>query len=299
MGWKTVVIGTECKVSLSMNRMKVTIGEEYYNYSLTDIDTVIFTHNRVCITTPLISKLIENNIGIIMCDDRNDPIGIFLPFNGHSVVFRQLKKQMNWKITRKKRLWKTIVEEKIKTEIDVLDQVTSNCQTVEMLKVYHDSVYNDDQTNREGSSARVYFKELFGEEFTRESNTVVNIALNYGYKILASYISKCIAARGYLTQLGVHHIGESNPFNLTYDFIETFRAIIDLWVFNNIADQFNTSNKLEIIRIMEYKVNLGGKWIRLNDAIEDVVDSYFAFLNEEKDKVLVLDLSKGIRSIEE
>ena len=61
MGWKTVVIGTECKVSLSMNRMKVTIGEEYYNYSLTDIDTVIFTHNRVCITTPLISKLIENN----------------------------------------------------------------------------------------------------------------------------------------------------------------------------------------------------------------------------------------------
>ena len=83
MGWKTVVIGTECKVSLSMNRMKVTIGEEYYNYSLTDIDTVIFTHNRVCITTPLISKLIEKNIGIIMCDDRNDPIGIFLPFNGH------------------------------------------------------------------------------------------------------------------------------------------------------------------------------------------------------------------------
>ena len=31
----------------------------------------------------------------------------------------------------------------------------------------------------------------------------------------------------------------------------------------------------------------------------DVVDSYFAFLNEEKDKVLVIDLSKGIRSIEE
>ena len=50
---------------------------------------------------------------------------------------------------------------------------------------------------------------------------------------------------------------------------------------------------------MEYKVNLDGKWIRLNDAIEDVVDSYFAFLNEEKDKVLVIDLSKGIRSIEE
>ena len=48
-----------------------------------------------------------------------------------------------------------------------------------------------------------------------------------------------------------------------------------------------------------FQGDLDGKWIRLNDAIEDVVDSYFAFLNEEKDKVLVIDLSKGIRSIEE
>ena len=74
MGWKTVIIGTECKVSLSMNRMKITIGEEYHNYSLTDIDTVVFSHNRIAFTIPLISQLIENNIGIIICDDKNDPI---------------------------------------------------------------------------------------------------------------------------------------------------------------------------------------------------------------------------------
>lgn len=38
--------------------------------------------------------------------------------------------------------------------------------------------------------------------------------------------------------VGHHHIGESNPFNLTYDFIEPFRAVVDAWVFLYIRDSF-------------------------------------------------------------
>lgn len=70
MGWKTVVIGTECTVSLTLNRMKITIGNEYQNIPLCDLDTVIFSHDRITMTIPMLSKLVENNINVIICDSR-------------------------------------------------------------------------------------------------------------------------------------------------------------------------------------------------------------------------------------
>lgn len=294
MGWKTIIIGSECCTSISLERMKITIGEDYQTIPLCDIDTVIFSHDRVIITIPLLSELVAHNINIVICDSKNDPIGIFQPFNNHSLVFKQLMKQINWKITRKKKLWKRIVERKIESEINVLKLIGGRDEIVNRLKQYKESVYNDDQTNREGASARIYFLELFGKEFNRELECVQNHALNYGYKIIASCISRCLVSRGLLTQLGIHHIGESNPFNLTYDIIEPFRAVIDIWVYLNIKDEFSKIKKIEIIEILNYRVFVDGKKLRLKDAIEDIVDSIIAFMNEERDDILFIDLSKGI-----
>lgn len=299
MSWKTVIIGSECKVSLSMNRMKVTIGDEYHNIPLCDLDTVIFTHDKAVITIPLLAQLMENNVNVVICDHKNDPIGVFQPFNTHSLVFKQLQKQIDWKKTRKKKLWKRIVKNKIQSEIDVLELLEIKNAPLSLLKEYRDSIYNDDQTNREGASARLYFSSLFGSDFTRNDLNAINFALDYGYKIIASYLSKCIVSRGLLTQLGIHHIGESNAFNLTYDFIEPFRALIDTWVYENIEDQFSVVQKQELIELLQVKVYVDGKWFRLNDAIEDIVDSYIGFLNEKNDDILRIDLSKGIKSDED
>ena len=296
MGWKTIIIGSDCQASFSMNRLKITIGNEYQTFALSDIDTVIFSHSKTTITIPLISNLIENNINIVICDQKNDPIGVFQAFNGHSLAFKQLNKQINWKVTRKKKLWKRIVELKIKSEIDALNLLKIGGDGVSTLNDYMNSVYNDDQTNREAASARLYFSLIFGPSFTRGDDNNINYGLNYGYKILASYISKCITSRGLLTQLGIHHIGESNPFNLTYDFIESFRSIVDIWVYLNVKEEFNTYHKRELIEILQRKVFIKDKWIRLSDGIEDIIDSYIAFLNEEKDNVLYIDLSKGIKN---
>lgn len=290
-----MIIGSEAKVSLSLNKLKITIGNEFQNVPLGDIDTVIFSHNRVIITIPLLSALVENNINIIICDEKNDPIGIFQPFNGHSLVFKRLNAQINWKLTRKKKLWKRIIELKIQSEIDALILEKRQVKVIEQLKVYRESVYTDDQTNREAASARMYFTEMFGDGFTRDIPNIQNYALNYGYKILASYISRCIASRGLITQLGIHHIGESNPFNLTYDFIEPLRAIIDLWVIESITDTFNAPLKQELIGILNYRVYVKDKWMRLNGAIEDIVDSYIAYLVERSNEVLFIDLSKGMK----
>ena len=143
MGWKTIIIGCESKVSLTLNRMRITIDDEYQNIPLSDIDTVIFSHIGVVITIPLLSKLVENNINIIVCDDKNDTIGIFQPFNNHSLVFKRLNNQLNWKLTRKKKFWKIIIEQKIQSEIDALTIEKKNDLVIKKLNVYKDGVYQD------------------------------------------------------------------------------------------------------------------------------------------------------------
>ena len=89
MGWKTVIVGSECVVFVSLNRMKISVGEEYQTIPLTDIDTVIFSHNKVVITILLLAELVDHNINVVICDKRNDPIGTFNSFNGHSLVFKR------------------------------------------------------------------------------------------------------------------------------------------------------------------------------------------------------------------
>ena len=50
-----------------------------------------------------------------------------------------------------------------------------------------------------------------------------------------------------------------------------------------------------MIKILERKVFVKDKWMRLSDAIEDIIDSYISFLNEDADDVLFVDLSRGTR----
>lgn len=295
MGWKTVVIGTECQVSLTLDRMRITMNDEYLNVPLTDINTVIFTHQKAVITSSLIAALIEANISIIICDNKNDPIGIFQPFNGHSLVFKQLNNQLNWKITRKKKLWKYIVEEKIQSEIECLNFLSPSKENIEVLKKYKSEVLNNDDTNREAASAKVYFIALFGKTFSREDNCAINAGLNYGYKIIASHISRCLASRGLITQLGIHHKGEANPFNLTYDFIEPFRYVVDMFVHEYINEKFGVKEKRMLIDLLQSKIFINNKWMRLVDASEDILDSYIAFLNESNDSILRINYSQGIK----
>lgn len=295
MGWKTLIIGCESKISLSENRLRISVDKDYHIYPLCDLDTIIFSHRQVVITIPLLVELMKNNVNIVICDEKNDPIGTFNSFNNHSLVFKQLKKQMNWRVVRIKSLWKKIIENKIKTEIDVLCLFEKSDKAIKQLKDFRKIIYTDDLTNREAVAARIYFNALFSEKFNRDEACPINFSLNYGYKIIASYISKCIVARGYLPQLGIHHKGESNPFNLTYDFIEPFRAIVDAWVYVHIEDKFTSSDKQALVGILDYKIFLNNKWFRLRDAIEDIVDSYIAFLNDESEDIISINLSHGIR----
>ncbi len=294
MGWKTVVIDEDCSVSLSLSSLKVKLKDDYISIPLQDIHTVLFSHDKMTITLPIINALIENNVGVIITNKSKDPSGIFMPFNNHSVVFKQLKLQMDWKITKKKKLWKLIIKEKIAGDIALMEFFDCADKDVRLMKFYHQGVENNDSTNREGIAARLYYQNIFGDQFIRHHDDVYNFALDYGYKIIASAISRYIASRGYLVQLGINHRGESNPFNLTYDFIEPFRVYVDLLVLTKVdrASLFTMEDRLNLVDILNYHVRINNKRYRLSHALEMVIDSYFSFLEERSDAIIQLDYTK-------
>lgn len=150
------------------------------------------------------------------------------------------------------------------------------------LSTYLQELKNGDPTNREGHAAKVYFNILFGKEFNREIDNDINAALNYGYSILLSCFNKEIVANGYLTQLGMKHKNEYNPFNLTSDLMEPFRVLVDEIVYEHQDCIFDKQYKIDLLNLLSKKVVIDSKQQYLTNAVSIYVHSIFNAL-EKKD----------------
>lgn len=155
-----------------------------------------------------------------------------------------------------------------------------------LLYNYLDQLTILDETNREGHSAKIYFNTLFGMDFSREQDNDINIMLNYGYSILLSQFNKEIVANGCLTQLGIKHKNEFNPFNLSSDLMEPFRPIVDRLVYELREHTFNGNTKLQLLQLLNKKVVINDSSQYLPNAISIYVKSVIEAL-KNKDMNLI------------
>ena len=247
MSFRTVVITKQAKISYK-NRFLVVkhdIEEKYIH--LSEIDTIIVDSISVSISSYLLKELADNKINIIFCDEKHNPFGELQPFHSRHNSSKKILEQSNWLIKDKDYLWMRIVKNKITNQSFLLKKIKS--KDANLIFNYIDEVGIGDKTNREGHSAKVYFNALFGKGFIRGADDNINSALNYGYAILLSTVSKEIINNGYLTQLGIHHKNEFNPYNLSCDLMEPFRIIIDAFIYYNKSRELDTNYKLDIINI--------------------------------------------------
>lgn len=110
---------------------------------------------------------------------------------------------------------------------------------------------------------------FYGEGFTRNNNSDINKYLNYGYTLVLSQFSKAIVAKGYLTQLGIHHIGETNYFNLACDFMEPVRPFID----KRVKDLTNENFKEKLVEVLSETFVYDDQKQTLSNAISLYVSS--------------------------
>lgn len=266
MSFRTVVISKQSKISYKNRFLVVKNETEEKLIHLSEIDTIIVDSIMVSISSYLLKELSDNKINIIFCDEKHNPFGEVSYFYSRHNSSKKIKEQANWKQKNLNELWKQIVINKITNQSLLLNKIHS--KNHKLLLNYTKEVEIGDKTNREGHAAKVYFNSLFGNSFTRNNNDEINAALNYGYAILLSTINKEIISNGYLTQIGIHHKNEFNPFNLSCDLMEVFRVLIDNFVYHNQNRKLDTNYKYDLVNILNTYYEYNSKKYTLKDIIK-------------------------------
>lgn len=284
MGWRTVVVNKNCKLSYK-NDYLVIRSETLQMIHLSEINLIIVENGMVSITSYLINELINNKIKLIFCDEEHNPAGEVMSYYGAFNTSKKILKQTNWKEERKDLIWQQIIKNKIHNQAMVLKEL--KIENYEKLLEFETQVLPGDKTNREGHAAKVYFNLLFGRKFIRGENDNINSSLDYGYAIILSTMNKEIVSKGYITQLGINHKSEFNQFNLACDLMEPFRPLVDKIVYENCNLELNKNQKYKLIDVLNNKIEIGHKEQYVGNAIPIYIQSVFDALETEKESKIL------------
>lgn len=285
MGWRSVVITQHAKLTYSMNMMIVQTRDGINQIPINDINILLISTSQAVITSALISKLAKNQSKVIFVDDIYQPVAETVDYYPHNRNIRKLNEQFNWDEDKQEILWTKIVRTKIKNQIQVLMNYHLNSTDVQDEL---DKLELNDSTNSEAIAARKYFMELFGKDFIRRNQGVINAALDYGYAILLSNFNREIAVNGYLTYLGIHHHSIENQFNLGSDLMEPFRPFVDYWVkaHENIKE-FTPDIKYGLVELLSLEIRFNGKKMLLSNAITVYARDCLKYLSGESKEIRI------------
>ena len=279
MSWRTVVVTGIAKLDFKMDYLVLRKKEETYKIHLSEIGMLLIESTAVSLTAMLLCELTKHKIKVVFCDEQHNPHSELLPYYGSHDTSAKIRKQIVWTDVEKELVWTEIVIEKIRQQSIHLQEVGAY-EEAKLLEKYITEVEPDDSSNREGHAAKVYFNALFGLDFTRSEDNVINAALNYGYGILLSCFNREIVANVYMTQIGLFHDSMFNPFNLASDYMEPFRPLIDRIVAGMQMECFDTEEKREILSFLNDEVIIDGKCHYVSNAIKIYCRSVFDALNE-------------------
>ena len=131
------------------------------------------------------------------------------------------------------------------------------------LKPLYSNVKSGDADNREGIAARIYWGQVFDDDFVRDQNEGdgLNAMLNYGYAILRAAMARAIVGSGLSLSYGLFHKNRYNAFPLADDLMEPFRpyvdiAVIELW--KKGICELNKESKVGLLSVLTCDAVLDG-----------------------------------------
>ncbi|CAI3445048.1 type II CRISPR-associated endonuclease Cas1 [Enterococcus cecorum] len=266
MSWRVIVISQPAKLDYRLGRMVVR-QKEKTEINISEISTLIIASTAVSLTCCLLTELTKKKIKVIFCDEKWNPSSELVSYYGSHDTSNKIRQQIQWKKEIKEAVWTEIVTEKIRKQKELLQMLGKD--EASLLNQYVREMTWNDESNREGHAAKVYFNALFGMDFTRTGDNAINAALNYGYSILLSSVNREIVSCGYLTQVGLFHDNMFNQFNLSSDLMEPFRPIVDQRVLKFLPfNEFTKEHKTELIDLLNKEVYIDGRKQYLNNAIK-------------------------------
>lgn len=288
MSWRIVVIESQSKLDYKMGYLVVR-SLDTKRILLDEVAILMIENPAVSLTGILIEELTIRKVKVIFCDSKRSPIAELIPHHGSHDSSAKVRTQIMWEQTTKDNIWRDIVSEKIRKQADFLRETGYEEQAI-LLSGYTGQIELADATNREGHAAKVYFNALFGKSFSREQDNAINAALNYGYAILLSAVNREILSLGYITQLGLNHCNQFNPYNLGSDLMEPLRGFVDAVVIKSIPTEFNRDVKLSLIELLSEDVKINDTIQTFSAAIRIYCKSVFdALRNQDASEIRFIE----------
>lgn len=247
MRWNVVEIAHNGRyVKLFRGFLLVMKGDEELGRVVIDeLNCLLLTAEQATLSKPVMVRLAEEGVPIIVCGRNYHPLSFCLPYGTHYQVNAVMKAQIAASVPLKKRLWQALVREKIRQQRNmVLHYCLLENGAVKRLERMVKKVRSGDPDNIEAQAARLYWQTLFGAKFRRRAaqSDFANRALNYGYSILRAACARAVVAAGLAPALGLHHSNVSNPFCLVDDLMEIYRPLVDEVVLKMTLSQLNAAD---------------------------------------------------------
>jgi len=215
---------------IAKHRGFITIkqGDDFFGeVPLDDIGVLMISAFGATCTKEALVSLAERGAVTILCGSKGMPSALVLPVNANYESALRIRVQSQASQPLKKRLWQAIVTAKLKHQSEVL-KFFEKQEKANQIEAYARQVQSGDPQNREASGARIYWKTLFGDDFSRNPDgDWPNSLLNYGYALLRAYAARAICAAGLNPIFGIHHENSINPFPLADDVMEPYRPLVD------------------------------------------------------------------------
>jgi CRISPR-associated protein Cas1 len=265
-------------------------GHEVVTLPIEDIGVIIIDHGQITLTSTLISKLLENNVALITCNQQHLPTGLLLNLDGHVLQSEKFRHQVEASAPLKKQLWQQTVEAKLNNQARLLKK---NQKDHAYLLNLAKNVKSGDAGNNEAQGAVFYWKKLFDiEGFTRQrEGAPPNHYLNYGYAILRALMARSLVGSGLLPTLGIFHKNQYNAYCLADDIMEPYRPVVDLMVCeiiknHGLLETIPPKIKTDLFQIPLMDVQIDGQTSPLQNAINRTTASLAKCFEGKQRKIL-------------
>lgn len=292
---QTLMFTTPASLSMKNNQLVVARKDtdEVVTRPIEDIGFVVVANQMLKMTVPLLNALADNNVSVIFCDDRQMPKSMLMTLEGNTTQQESYRYQIDASEPTKKRLWKQLVETKVRNQAELLNNVG---QDGDVLKPYYMNVKSGDSDNREGAAARIYWSMLFGKTFKRSrEGAPPNMMLNYGYAILRAAVARALVGSGLYPAFGIFHRNRYNAFPLADDVMEPYRPFVDEIVYRLYMDaameELTNYVKSELLKVLFADVRMGKMNRPLEVALSMTTASLLKVYKGEETKLVLPAIS--------
>lgn len=160
------MIQNPARLNLSKGQLRLENDEGEVTLPVEDITAIILESPQISLSSTLLSHCQEHGVVVMTCDRSHLPNGLLLPFLPHSRQSQVAHIQQSWSEPLRKRLWQTVVQQKIRNQAACLD-FAQKTDAAKRLGAMSSRVQSGDPDNMEAQAARIYWTALFGEQFRR------------------------------------------------------------------------------------------------------------------------------------